>query len=300
MNPQGRDGGGDRRGVPVRWRLPLLAGGALALVGGLYAGLVLLGLPVAGTATDTADSVAAVHGPVMVFGFVGTLVALERAVALGARWALLAPACSALGAVALLIGGPGLVGRLLLCVAGVVLLGVYAALWRRQATVALLAQAAGALCWYAAALLWAGGFPISRSSRGWQASWWRPSRANASSCAPRPGGPARRECRRRVPRSARRGAGRRGGQPAVAVGRVVAVGPVPARPGGLAGRLRRGPAHRSRPRLAPGTSPSGCWPATAGSPWPDWCGPVAARSPPAGGTSGTLMPCPPTPDGLRG
>ena len=150
---------GHRGGVPVRYRLPLLAGGALALVGGLYAGLVLLGLPVADT--DTAGGVGAVHGPVMVFGFVGTLVAVERAVALGARWALLAPACSVLGPTALLAGAPSLVGRLLLCVAGVVLLGVYAALWRRQATVALLAQAAGALCWYTGALLWAGGFPIS-------------------------------------------------------------------------------------------------------------------------------------------
>ncbi len=150
----------------MRWRLPLLAGAALALTGGLYAGLVLLDLPVAGTATGgvaaTAAGAGAVHGPVMVFGFVGTLVALERAVALGARWALSAPACSVVGAVALLAGAPSLVGRLLLCVAGVVLLGVYAALWRRQATVALLAQAAGALCWYAAALLWAGGFPVSR------------------------------------------------------------------------------------------------------------------------------------------
>jgi len=39
-------------------------------------------------------ALAEVHGPVMVFGFVGTLVALERAVALGSRWAAAAPACS--------------------------------------------------------------------------------------------------------------------------------------------------------------------------------------------------------------
>lgn len=144
------------QGVPVAWRLPLLATGALSLAGGLYAALVLLGEPL----PDTPAGVGTVHGPVMVFGFVGTLVALERAVALGARWALLAPACSGLGAIVLLTGGPTLAGKLLLVAAGVALLGVYCALWRRQAGTALLAQGAGALCWYASALLWLGGFPI--------------------------------------------------------------------------------------------------------------------------------------------
>jgi hypothetical protein len=149
---------GAPRGVPVRWRLPLLAAGGLCLLGGLYAALVLLDLPVPDTAVGSGAGAA--HGPVMVFGFVGTLVALERAIALGVRWALLAPACSALGALVLLAGGPGLAGRWLLSAAGLVLLGTYAALWRRQATVALLAQAAGALCWYAATLLWLGGLPL--------------------------------------------------------------------------------------------------------------------------------------------
>lgn len=146
--------------VPPRtgWRLPLLASGGLALVGGLYAALLLLGTPV----PDTTAGLGAVHGPVMVFGFVGTLIALERAVALRAGWAMVAPACSGLGALLLLAGAPTIVGQLLLAAAGVGLLGIYAALWRRQATVAILAQAAGALCWYAAVLLWLGRFPIDQ------------------------------------------------------------------------------------------------------------------------------------------
>jgi hypothetical protein len=143
--------------IPTGWRLPLLAAGGVSLVGGLYAALVLLAVPV----PDTAAGVGAVHGPVMVFGFVGTVVALERAVALRARWALLSPACSALGALALLAGAPPLVGRLLLAVAGTVLLGMYAAVWRRQPGAALLTQWAGALCWYTVALLWLGGYPVS-------------------------------------------------------------------------------------------------------------------------------------------
>jgi hypothetical protein len=114
-----------------------------------------------GTAVpEPTGGIGAAHGPVMMLGFVGTLVALERAVALGARWALLAPACSALGALMLLAGAPALAGRLLLSAAGIALLGVYTGLWRRQATLAVLAQAAGAASWYAATLLWLGGFPI--------------------------------------------------------------------------------------------------------------------------------------------
>lgn len=151
--------GRSRPGVPVRWRLPLLAGAALALLGGLYAALILLDLPL----PDTPSGLGRSHGPAMVFGLVGTLVAVERAVALGARWGLLAPACSALGTLVLLTGGPALIGRLLLATAAAALLCAYTALWRRQASLALLAQGAGALCWYAAALLWLGGFPVDQT-----------------------------------------------------------------------------------------------------------------------------------------
>jgi hypothetical protein len=144
-------------GIPVAWRLPVLAAGGLALLTGLYAALLLLGfaLPAPGPALED------VHGPVMALGFVGTLIAAERAVALGARWALLAPACSGLGGIVLVVTGPGLAGKLLLAGGAVALLSVYAALWRRQRSLAMLAQAVGAAAWYAAVLLWLGGFPVS-------------------------------------------------------------------------------------------------------------------------------------------
>nr|BFE78121.1 hypothetical protein GCM10020093_007220 [Planobispora longispora] len=44
------------------------------------------------------------HGPLMALGFLGTLISLERAVALRSRWGYAAPALSALGAVALAAG----------------------------------------------------------------------------------------------------------------------------------------------------------------------------------------------------
>ncbi|GAA1831397.1 hypothetical protein GCM10009682_57490 [Luedemannella flava] len=136
--------------------MPLLACGALALAGGLWSALLLLGVDV----PVPRPTLPEVHGPLMVLGFVGTLVALERAVALGTRWALLAPASSGLGALTLLATGPSLGAKLPLATAAVVLLGIYRALWRRQPADALLGQAAGALAWYAATLLWLGGLSV--------------------------------------------------------------------------------------------------------------------------------------------
>ncbi|MDY7087565.1 MAG: hypothetical protein SYR96_20925 [Actinomycetota bacterium] len=144
-------------GIAVRWRLPLLAAGAASLLTGLYAGLLLLGARVPAPAVTLEQ----VHGPVMVFGFVGTLIALERAVALGVRWALLAPACSGLGGLVLVATGPTLAGKTLAMAASVVLLGIYRALWRRQPSAALLAQGCGAFGWYAATLLWLAGYAVA-------------------------------------------------------------------------------------------------------------------------------------------
>jgi len=143
-----------RTTVAPRWRLPLLAAGGIAMLVGLYAALQLLGFPL------PRPALAEVHGPVMVLGFVGALVALERAVALGARWAYAAPAAAGAGGLALIAAGPTLPGKLLLAAAGVLLLGVYRSLWRRQPGEALLAQAAGAFAWYAATLLWLAGAPV--------------------------------------------------------------------------------------------------------------------------------------------
>ncbi|MEF2070138.1 hypothetical protein [Consotaella aegiceratis] len=79
-------------------RLPLLAITAGALVLGLDGGLARLGLaPAPMAALD-------LHGAVMICGFFGTLIAVERAVADGRTPAFLVPALAALGAVLLIAG----------------------------------------------------------------------------------------------------------------------------------------------------------------------------------------------------
>lgn len=139
-------------------RAPLLLAAGACLLAGLDAALLLLGLP----APVTSDRLPQVHGVLLVLGFAGTLVALERAVALGSRWAYLAPA--ALGAGGLLLLGPvdPAVPRLLLVAGTAVLTALYVRFWRRQPGAALLAQAAGAVSALGAALLWLGGLDVPR------------------------------------------------------------------------------------------------------------------------------------------
>ncbi|MFJ8581072.1 hypothetical protein [Micromonospora sp. NPDC093277] len=144
------------RPARLRWRVPVLAAGGFALLTGLYAALLLLDLPLPAPPT----SLEQVHGPLMVLGFVGTLVALERAVALGTRRALLAPACAGAGAVTLVLTGPTLAGQVLLMLAAVLLLLIYRRLWQRQPGPSLLAQGLGAFAWYAATLLWLAGSAV--------------------------------------------------------------------------------------------------------------------------------------------
>lgn len=133
-----------------RRRVGFLLPAALALLAGLDAGLILLGLPAPVTAARLPD----VHGMLLVLGFVGTLVALERAVALRHPAGFAAPAALGLGGVLLASPAPLVAGRVALCLGTLALVGVYVPLWRRQRDDAVLVQAFGAVLAAGAALLW--------------------------------------------------------------------------------------------------------------------------------------------------
>ena len=97
------------------FRLPLLLLGFAALIGGVSAGLLRLGwdVPLEGSA------IAAWHGPLMISGFFGTVIGLERAVALAQGWAYLGPLAGALGAAALFAGGAAVFPLCLVVASGV-------------------------------------------------------------------------------------------------------------------------------------------------------------------------------------
>jgi hypothetical protein len=85
-------------GAAHGWRFVLLAAGAASLLVGMWLGLARLGLAVPLRNLAPGD-----HGPLMVSGFLGTVISLERAVALRARWGYLAPVLAGLGGLVTLL-----------------------------------------------------------------------------------------------------------------------------------------------------------------------------------------------------
>ncbi len=126
------------------------------MLAGTDAALMLLGLP----APVSAERLPDVHGMLLVLGFVGTLIALERAVALGHRAGYLAPGLLGAGAVALVSPAPVTLGRILLVAGTVALVAVYVPLWRRQRDDAVLVQVLGAVLAVGASALWLGGVDV--------------------------------------------------------------------------------------------------------------------------------------------
>lgn len=137
-------------------RLPLLAGALPALAAGLWGALALLGLDV----PLPRASFARRHGALMALGFLGTLISLERAVALGRPWAYAAPALAGAGGLAAALGLT-LPGKFLLTAAGGWLIAIYVAVLGRRTGRDLAVQLSGAVAWYAGALLWLGGRSVS-------------------------------------------------------------------------------------------------------------------------------------------
>ncbi len=138
-------------------RLPMLLV-VLLLTGGLYGGLIRLGwdLPVIQT------QLAGLHGVLMVAGVFGTVIAVERAVALRtnsrsrvAYGAFLPPLFSATGAALLLFVKTADLGKMLLVLNGLGLVIVYAVVIRRQPTVFTMVMGAGGYMLLIGNALWA-------------------------------------------------------------------------------------------------------------------------------------------------
>jgi len=152
-----------KKNIPVI--LPFLLLSFLALLAGLWAGLVRLGwsLPV------LLPTLPVQHGPLMVSGFLGTLISLERVAALRQRWMFAAPLASGLGwLVSLAL--PGLpAGPLLITVGSLFMVGILAVIVRREPKIYTVAMAVGALCWLGGNLFWLFGVPVFRVVWWWAA-----------------------------------------------------------------------------------------------------------------------------------
>jgi hypothetical protein len=162
----------ERRGGPAgsaapsagwrRLRLIPLAVGALSLLAGLWGGLVRLGLPLPGSMPTLSEF----HGALMISGFLGTVISLERAVAIKHWWAYVAPALSAVGAVALIAGVPTFAGVVFL-LAGIGLTFNSGTVAARQPALFTVILTVGAACWVGGTLVWLSGAPAPQV-----AGWW--------------------------------------------------------------------------------------------------------------------------------
>ncbi len=153
-----------RSGLSPPWRVPLLMLGFAALFVGTGAGLARLGwsMPAVSVAA------AALHGPLMISGFFGTVIALERAVAIGRGWAYLGPLLAGLGGAAALLGAAQ-TGAALALAASAVLLAASLDVWRRQRALFTFTLAVGAACWVAGNALWLAGWTVHDTVPWWLA-----------------------------------------------------------------------------------------------------------------------------------
>ncbi len=146
-------------------RVPLLVLGMVALAAGLWSGLARLGWNVAVPRPDWVM----LHGPLMVSGFLGTLIALERAVALGRGWGYAVPLGIGLGTVAMLANAPTLWAPLLWLGGGLGLVAIFIALALRQFAWHIVIMACGALLWSIGTFLWLRGQPVFQIVFWWAA-----------------------------------------------------------------------------------------------------------------------------------
>jgi len=147
----------------IGFRFLIMAIGGFALLLGLWAGLFRLGweLPVIRL------SLPPFHGPLMVSGFLGTLIGLERAVALNYKWAYIVPFLSGIGTLALIAGAPSLFGITLMTLSSAGLVFLLVVIFYYHLALYAVVIILGASCWLIGNGLWLLGLPFYKV-----AIWW--------------------------------------------------------------------------------------------------------------------------------
>lgn len=146
-----------------RSRFPLLGLAMFSLLAAVWAGLLRIGW----TLPPLSPTLAGGHGPLMVSGFLGTMVGLERAVAMRRGWMFLAPTLTALGGLSIIIALPAWVGAVSITLGSLVMVAIFIYLVRHQAELFTYVLALAAVVWLGGNLLWLAGLPIATL-----APWW--------------------------------------------------------------------------------------------------------------------------------
>lgn len=137
----------------------------LALLAGLWAGLERLGwsLP------DIPVNLVPFHGALMVSGFLGAVIALERVVALKQNWMYAAPLLTGVGWILGLAFPKAAIGALLITLGSLGLVAILGVMIRREPALHVITIGAGTLCWFIGNLLWLSGLAIYQVVLWWVA-----------------------------------------------------------------------------------------------------------------------------------
>jgi hypothetical protein len=121
-------------------RLPFIFLAILSLVGGLVAGMIRIGWNL------SIPNLSAHHGAIMVGGFIGTLISLEKVIALKIRYLYVVPFTSGASTVLFLFGFPVIAFSLLVAASFGLVVVVSVFLWKER-TLVYAIMLAGAACW---------------------------------------------------------------------------------------------------------------------------------------------------------
>ena len=145
--------------------IPFLGMAILALLFAMWGGLMRLGwhLPA------LTASIALAHGPLMVSGFLGILITVERAVALKQRWMYVPAILAGLGWLTVILTRNSVVGPILLTLASAGGVLILLEITRRETAVHTVTMLLGSFAWLAGNALWLGGWQIYQVVFLWQA-----------------------------------------------------------------------------------------------------------------------------------
>lgn len=146
-----------------RRRFILIALAGISLLLGLWSGLLRMGWPL----PLPNEQFVLLHGPLMVVGFLGVLVGLERAVALQRAWVYAIPAFAGLSALLALLAAPVQLTAVPALLASVLLIAVFVTLYHQYPSEHFIIMTLSAAAWTAGNLLWLAGAAISAV-----VSWW--------------------------------------------------------------------------------------------------------------------------------
>lgn len=147
----------------VKYRVSILIISLLNLLVGIGSGLYRIGwsLP------ESISNAAAYHGPLMICGFLGSVITIERAIAIGRLWVYLGSLLGVLGGSFIILGLPWSISAIAFAFASVILFSASIRIYLHQRTLSTLTLLLGSISWLIGNLLLVNGLNIPYATYWW-------------------------------------------------------------------------------------------------------------------------------------